>query len=397
MNYRWLLVIVGLAIVVSILLVYAENRVYQPSTPFTGGTGDHVHAFVIDPFNARHIYLGTHYGFFRSNDGGSSWTRLSGAGGIPQTLIVTSLSLSPIDSGTVYATGYDLDSGNALGFFRTTDDGARWQNLPTGGTGELPNPRVLFVAAGWALPGEAYAYSIDDGLYRSTDGGAHWEQVAQPFAGQVTAFVPVLDCSGVSGQTAMTGTACPERLLVGTTQGLYIGTAASTGAIAFTAVPAVSSYVYSVAVHRGPAPAISASTTQGVFRASSPEAAFTQIDSVASGAPTLTSLAASGPDAAMLFGVTTQNVVVTSKDSGASWQAAGASLLTRDVSQLTSGLRQATGSNTPQWAGGQNIFLTVIQTPVGSAAGVYAAISFPVQLFYSADAGQNWSDLNNGG
>src|SRR5215469_6997785 len=96
MGYRWLWVLVGLAIVVSILLVYAENRVYEPATPFLGGIGDHVHAFALDPLHDNHIYVGTHYGFFRTTDGGANWARLNGQGGISAALVATSLSISPI-------------------------------------------------------------------------------------------------------------------------------------------------------------------------------------------------------------------------------------------------------------------------------------------------------------
>ncbi|HKD74605.1 MAG TPA: hypothetical protein VKB76_03890, partial [Ktedonobacterales bacterium] len=148
MGYRWLWVLVGLAVVVSILLVYAENRVYEPATPFLGGIGDHVHAFALDPQHDNHIYVGTHYGFFRTTDGGANWARLNGQGGISAALVATSLSISPIDSKTVYVTGYELGSGTASGVFVTHDDGAHWSSLPTGGTGpsggtgHLPDPRL---------------------------------------------------------------------------------------------------------------------------------------------------------------------------------------------------------------------------------------------------------------
>jgi len=116
LNYRWLIVLIGLGIVVSILLVYAENRVYEPATPFLGGTGDHVHAIALDPQQGAHMYLGTHYGFFRTTDGGAHWARLNGVGGIPGTFVATSISISALDAGTIYATGYTLGSGNAAEF-----------------------------------------------------------------------------------------------------------------------------------------------------------------------------------------------------------------------------------------------------------------------------------------
>jgi photosystem II stability/assembly factor-like uncharacterized protein len=395
MSYRWLFVLGGLAIVVSILLVYAENRVYEPATPFEGGIGDHVHAFALDPLHNNHIYVGTHYGFFRTTDGGANWMRLNGQGGISAALVATSLSISPIDGKTVYVTGYELGSGNASGVFVTHDDGDHWSSLPTGGAGHLPDPRLLFVAAGWSQPGEGYAYSIDYGLYRTLDRGEHWQQVAQPFAGQVTTFVPMLACDDPS-QMVMTGPNCPERFLVGTTQGLLVGSVAGSG-LTFAPVSSITGFIYAVAAHRGAQPSVYVSTDQGLFSASDPAASFTQVASVANGAPTLTSLAVSGADPLQLFGVTQQNVVQRSKDGGKTWVAIGTSLLTRGLSQLTSGLRSATGSNTPQWAGGQNKFLSLLQAPTGDSTQVYAAISFPVEMFTSSDDGNIWTDVNRSG
>src|SRR5271165_5805241 len=230
MNYRWLIVLIALGIVVSIVLVYAQNQVYEPATPFLGGTGDHVHAFALDPSQPDHLYVGTHYGFFRSTDMGRQWTRLNGAGGIPDTLVATSVSISALDGHTVYATGYHLGSGDAAGIFVTRDDGAQWHLMPTGGADHLPDPRVLFVAAGWSAATEAYTYSLDTGLYRTTDAGVHWKHIAAPFAGQVTAFIPYLACGG----QAVTST-CPEQFLVGTTQGLFSATNAPT--LTFAPVP----------------------------------------------------------------------------------------------------------------------------------------------------------------
>ena len=390
MNYRWLLVLFGLAIIVSILLVYAQNRVYEPSNPFQGGTGDHVHAFALDPYASKHMYLGAHYGFFRSTDGGASWTRLNGNGGITKTLVATSISISPRDARTVYVTGYNIGSGNATGIYVTHDDGSNWQNLATGGAGNLPDPRVLFVTAGWADPAESYAYTIDYGLYRTLDRGAHWQQIAPPFSGQVTTFMPI--------PTTCSQTTCPEQFYVGTTQGLYTGTAATpTAPVVFNATPLITGYVYAVAPHHGDQPYVYVSSEQGLFRADGPGGTLTGVTTVAQGAPTLTSLAVSGKDARLLFGVTQQNIVTRSQDGGKTWNAIGASLLTRGLSQLSSGLRQATGSNTPQWAGGQNKFLSILQTDVQSdSTHVFAAISFPTQLFLSGDGGQLWTDLSQG-
>lgn len=391
MNYRWLVVLIALGIVVSVLLVYAQNQVYEPATPFLGGTGDHVHAFALDPSQPDHMYVGTHYGFFRSNDMGSQWTRLNGVGGIPGTLVATSVSISSLDGRTVYATGYNLGSGNAAGVFVSRDDGGHWRLLSTGGAHNLPDPRVLFVVAGWSTATEAYAYSLDAGLYRTVDAGAHWEQVAAPFAGQVTTFLPYRECSGQANPSA-----CPEQFLVGTTQGLLTATNAS--ALNFQPVPNVGGYIYTIALRRSAVPSAYVSTAQGLFHAAQLPGAFTQVTSSANGAPTLTSLVASNDaSATTLIGVTRDNVVERSSDGGLTWNTVSTDLLSRHVSQLQAGLRAATGSNTPQWAGGQNFFLTLLQAPAGNAPDIFVAISFPVQIFHGTVQGKDWSDLSDSG
>lgn len=391
MNYRWLAILLILAVLVSIVLVYAENRVYEPATPFLGGTGDHVHAFVLDPMNARHIYMGTHYGFFRSDDGGQSWSRLNSMPGMAPTLVVTTLSISPIDAQTTYVDGYLLSNGNAGGVFVTHNNGASWHVLPTGKSGELPDPRILFITAGWSQPGEAYAYSFNYGLYGTTDWGESWQFLAQPFQGQVTSFTPIVTCGST---IAIIQSGCAESFIAGTTQGLYLGTRQG-AAIQFTAFPQISGYIYSVAVHRGQSGTIAVSSDQGIFEASAPTMPFTEITNVSQGAPTLTSIAIASGNANVFFGVTQQNTVVISHDSGKTWDGGTSVQLNRGLSQLSSGLRSATGQNTPQWAGGQNIYLTVLQTPVhGDSNSAYAAVSFPVQMFSTSDGGRFWAQMH---
>ncbi len=393
MSYRWLLVLVILAVVVSALLVFAENRVYQPATPFTSGAGDHVHAFALDPMQPRHYYLGSHYGFFRTNDGGSNWARLNDAPGIAKTLVATSITLSPLDGRTAYVSGYRLDVGDPVGIYATTDDGAHWHQVPTGTkAGQLPDPRLLFVAAGWAQPGEVYAYTISLGLFRSLDRGAHWALVAPPFAGQVTAFVPMLACD--AGTTpAISGPTCPERIFVGTTQGLAVADAPANGPLTFASASGVGGYIYAIAAHRGASPTVTVSTDQGLYQAASPAAALAPLATIAQGAPTFSGLVASGADPRTLYGVTTQDAVLHSADGGRTWAQVGKSLQTRGLTQLQSGLRQATGANTPQWAGGQNVFLTLLQAPATGTGEVIAALSFPVQLSATTDAGKTWRGI----
>jgi len=404
-RYRWLLILAALAIVLSILLVYAENYFYNPATPFRGGIGDHIHSMVLDLKRPNILFIGTHYGTFRSDDSGASWTSLGNAShGLSSVLIATSITISPVDDENVYLTGYMRDSGNASGVLVSHDGGNTWQTLPTSGPGQLPNPRVMMVQAGWEGAGECFAYLVGYGLYRSEDGGAQWQQVSGDLPYQVTGIYPVTERLPQQLSTAhASGTASTEVLYVGTAQGVYATLltepANRAPQLTFQPVPGVNGYVFALAVSREATPVLYASTDQGLYRAVGIGHAFSTVASVAAGAvPVETSLAVANSQPNLLYGVTSQNVVIRSTDGGITWQETGQGLLTRNLSALQSGLRQATGSNTPAWAGGalatQNKFLTLLQINPNAPNEVYAGISFPVQLFRTTDRGQNWTDLS---
>jgi|GEM_PF-3009563 photosystem II stability/assembly factor-like uncharacterized protein len=393
-RYRWLLILIALAIALSILLVYAENYFYNPATPFRGGIGDHIHAMVLDLKHPNILFVGTHYGIFRTDDAGATWTSLTnGHHGLSSVLIATSITVSPVNDANVYLTGYMRDSGNAAGLLVSHDDGNTWQTLPTGGPGQLPNPRILTVQAGWAAPGECFAYLVGYGLYRTEDSGAHWQQVSGELPDQVTGIYPVT----AHGQTGQ------EVIYAATAQGIYATPltqpANSAPHLTFQPVPGVTGYVFTMAVSRASPPVIYAGTDQGLYRAVGVDRSFTTVSSVATNAaPVATSLAVANSQPDLLYGVTSQNVVIRSTDGGITWQESGGGLLTRNLSALQAGLRQATGNTTPVWAGGalvtQNKFLTLLQINPNTPNDVYAGVSFPVQLFHTTDGGQTWIDLS---
>jgi photosystem II stability/assembly factor-like uncharacterized protein len=158
-------------------------------------------ALAVDPTNPNRVFaavLGHPYGpnpergIFRSEDGGSTWTKVlykdESTGG-------SDVVIDPKDPQVVYASlwgerlgpwedanTYDTSNG---GLFKSTDGGTTWKQLTSG----LPDDLVqINVAIAASDPQRLYAtvstkteggYATDKGLgvYRSDDAGASWQKI----------------------------------------------------------------------------------------------------------------------------------------------------------------------------------------------------------------------------
>jgi photosystem II stability/assembly factor-like uncharacterized protein len=104
--------------------------------------------------------------FFRSTDGGATWTRadagLSSPG--PRTTI-GNIGVDPVDSRLVYvATGND-------GVLKSTDGGATWARA-----GDALKGKTVSALAASPIPGVVWAGIREGHIFRSGDGGATWEE-----------------------------------------------------------------------------------------------------------------------------------------------------------------------------------------------------------------------------
>ena len=104
-------------------------------------------------------------GLYRSNDGGVTWTRLSG-NGIPQGILGRiHVSVSPADSKRIYAMIEAKDGG----LFRSDDGGDHWRRINDDGR---LTQRAWYFSTILADPKNVdTVYAENTGLFRSTDGG----------------------------------------------------------------------------------------------------------------------------------------------------------------------------------------------------------------------------------
>lgn len=129
---------------------------------------DHI---LVDPADARTLYAGAWRtmpaggGLWVSHDAGESWTETAALHGQS----IRSLAMAPSDARVLFA-------GTLEGVFRSTDGGARWQQISPKGSTEIHeveslavdprNPEIVY-AGTWHLP------------WKTTDGGRHWTKISQ--------------------------------------------------------------------------------------------------------------------------------------------------------------------------------------------------------------------------
>lgn len=73
---------------------WAGKNVWTPIGPW----GEYVDSLALDPNNSTTLYAGTLKGFFKTTDGGASWTLVNGA-----RLSFGPASFDPQNPGTIYA------------------------------------------------------------------------------------------------------------------------------------------------------------------------------------------------------------------------------------------------------------------------------------------------------
>ncbi len=149
-------------------------------------SGNPANSVLFDPTNGNVAYasLGNSFsggteGVFKSTNGGQTWTPANGTG--VNVLNLTNagrivLAMAPSSSTTLYAGIADVNTGNLLGFFKTTDGGTNWRRLtstPDYCTPQCGYDQVIAVQptnANVVFAGGAFTTT----LVRSLNGGTTW-------------------------------------------------------------------------------------------------------------------------------------------------------------------------------------------------------------------------------
>jgi photosystem II stability/assembly factor-like uncharacterized protein len=131
----------------------------------------------LGPWEDKNEFNGTGGGLFKSTDGGTTWRRLGN--GLPAKLSQINLAIAPSRPQRIYATVAttepgDYSSAAGLGFFRSDDSGESWTRITT-------DPRPALRIGGGDLAVVAVDATNPDVLYvasivtmKSTDGGKTW-------------------------------------------------------------------------------------------------------------------------------------------------------------------------------------------------------------------------------
>jgi photosystem II stability/assembly factor-like uncharacterized protein len=148
---------------------------------------------VVDPTNAANVYVGESSGVFKSTDGGNNWSRVS-----PTVIFgtVNSIRFDPATPTTIYI-------GARNGVFKSTDSGSTWieqNNFALPGT-----PNVLALAIDPTTPLTLYAGTSGNGLFKSTNGGGVWTAMNSGMGGGNPTVVSAIAIDPTNTATVYTG------------------------------------------------------------------------------------------------------------------------------------------------------------------------------------------------
>jgi photosystem II stability/assembly factor-like uncharacterized protein len=182
----------AIAVIVGIAVTRSNGGSGSPPaaanpTPGLPNTPDY-HSLIVSPTDPRSLLLGTHYGLFRSLDGGRTWAS-DALGG------QEAMNLVRPGGQTLWVAGHMV-------LTKSTDGGKTWRDARPSG---LPGLDVHGFAVDPRNPRTLYAAVAGKGLYRSTDGGNSFSVVSTEVGPAVWALAVMPDGRILAGDVQKRG------------------------------------------------------------------------------------------------------------------------------------------------------------------------------------------------
>lgn len=312
-----------------------------------GSAANHVHSLVLLPDANHTLVLATHYGIFRSQDGGSSWQETAaGSNQLMQGLMAYSLSYNPLNPQRLYVLTQiaTVPHNGTLGLYTSGDGGKTWQLSITDTS--ISSSTIFFAQAGNDSPSEVYIYLREkgpNGLLVSMDNGQHFSQ-----AGSQLPFGNLLGLLPVPGE--------PGHLLAYGDEGIA---STSDGGKSWQVLKNIQGSVFEMTTP-GPKAPIYAEGDAGVYISNDGGQSFSLVYTQHS----YSSLTASPEQPQVVYGKLGLGVY-RSTDGGKTW------------------------SQMPEIKGN----LQVLIADPTNANQVYLALSYPTEVYHFQDAKQAWQSI----
>ena len=309
-----------------------------------GTAANHVHSLVVLPPHV--LVLATHYGLFRSQDGGTSWQEVaSGSNQLMGGLMTYSLTYSPLNPQRLYVLTQPavIPHSGTIGLYTSADEGRTWKLSIAASS--ITTRLIYVVAPGNDTPDEVYVYLSELGplgLKRSLDDGQHFTSTG------------TLPFGNIFGVLAVPG--APGHLLAYSSDGMAYS---ADGGIHWQVMKNITGSINEMTT-AGPHSPIYASGDAGIYSSNDGSKTFQLVYTQASFA----SLTASPTQPQVIYGKTGTSVY-RSDDGGHSWSA----------------LPHISGN------------LAKLSADPMNALSVYLSLSYPTSLYHFSQDSKDWLSL----
>lgn len=342
-------------LLVTLLLILAgcsaDNPIQQTTPQATiapvngfGIAANHVHSLLVLP--SETLLLATHYGIFRSQDGGTTWQQeTSGPGQLMAGLMEYVMTASPLDPQRLFVLTQPAVPGyqGTPGLYTSADGGRTWKLSIASAT--ISSNYIFTEAAGNDSPDEVYIYltSLGNlGLKRSLDDGQHFSSTgALPF-------------DLIFGILVVPG--APGHLFVYGSEGIA---SSEDGGIHWHVITGINGGIEDMVMAGANLP-IYASGDQGIYASTDGGKTFKLVYTQAS----YSALAVSAQQPLTIYGKTGSSIF-RSTDGGKTWTA----------------LPHISGN------------LAVLAIVPGHPSEVYLSLSYPTEMYQLNASGTGWTSL----